>query len=141
MIAEAAAELGQVVPAERTMTEYLEVYGALLQEQQDWSTLQTVARELCQRLPENPSWWVMYAYATRRASSLGEAEEILIQAEKAHPKEAVILFNLGCYACQRGDLDLARSRVAQASALDPRFEELAAHDPDLEPLRRDQPRP
>jgi hypothetical protein len=49
--------------------------------------------------------------------------------------EPTIQFNLGCYACQRGDLNSARTRVDRAIALDPKFSVLAATDPDLAPLR------
>jgi Tfp pilus assembly protein PilF len=60
---------------------------------------------------------------------------ILLEAERTHPKEAAIQFNLGCYACQRGDLAEARRRVERALAFDPSFREAAASDPDLAPLR------
>ena len=69
-----------------------------------------------------------------RAASAA-AESILLDAERAHPREATIQFNLGCYACQRGDLPAARRRVDRAIALDPAFREAAATDPDLAALR------
>lgn len=76
-----------------------------------------------------------WAYATRRAESLTAAEKILLEAERLHPAEPTIQFNLGCYACQRGALAEARRRVARAIALDKKFIGAAASDPDLEPLR------
>ena len=56
-------------------------------------------------------------------------------AEQRHPEEATIQFNLGCYACQRGDLKVARERVTRAIALDAAFQQAASTDPDLAPLR------
>jgi tetratricopeptide (TPR) repeat protein len=79
--------------------------------------------------------WITFAYATRRAVSLGEAEAILREAELRHPQEATIQFNLGCYACLRGDLPEARRRVDLAIALDPQFRAAAGTDPDLALLR------
>ena len=81
------------------------------------------------------SIFVSLAYATRRSESLREAEAILRQAEQRHPEDATIQFNLGCYACQRGDLSTARERVVRAISLDQAFRSAASTDPDLAPLR------
>ena len=67
--------------------------------------------------------------------SLAAAETILLDAERLHPAEPTIQFNLGCYACQRGALAEARRRVDRAIALDKKFATAAATDPDLAPLR------
>ncbi len=135
LLAEAAAELELVGPATRQTSEFLEVQAVLFQEQKKWAHLQEIAEELCRRHPDNPSWWIMYAYGARRAESIERAEAILLDAHRHHPHEATILFNLGCYACQRGDLTAARVRVDQAIAIDPHFREAAASDPDLSALR------
>ena len=87
------------------------------------------------RAPAEASAWVTWAYATRRADSLQAAEKILLEAEHHHPAEPTIQFNLGCYACLRGDLDVARRRVDRAIALDKKFAAAAATDPDLGRLR------
>ena len=135
MVAEAADELGRVPAAEADQTEVLALRAAVLQEQSDWPPLEEVARELVRRQPAEGGWWITWAYATRRNRSLAAAESILLDAERAHPREATIQFNLGCYACQRGDLAAARRRVDRAIALDPSFRDAAATDPDLAPLR------
>lgn len=135
LLAEAAAELELVTRETRQSSEFLEVQAVLFQEQKKWPGLQKVAGELCRRHPENPGWWIMYAYGARRAESVEHAETILLDAHRRHPEEAIILFNLGCYACQRGDLTAARARVDKAIAIDPSFRETAATDPDLSALR------
>ncbi len=86
-------------------------------------------------MPTEAAGWVTWAYAVRRADSLAAAESILLEAERHHPKEATIQFNLGCYACLRGDLGAARRRIDRAVALDPKFAPAAATDPDLAALR------
>jgi hypothetical protein len=43
-------------------------------------------------------------------------------------------FNLGCYACQVGDLEEAKIRIGRAVELDAKFKLLALDDPDLEPM-------
>lgn len=135
MVAEAAAELAQITGPDADSTEALKLKIAVQHEQGDWSGVRDLARELVRREAADAAVWVTLAYATRRADSLVAAEIILIKAEKAHPEEPTIQFNLGCYACQRGDLKEARRRVARAIELDPKFQEIAATDPDLAPLR------
>lgn len=139
MVAEAAAELAQLPPADSQRPEALAVQLAILHEQKKWPEVRDLARELVRRSPSEPALWVTWAYATRRSESLAAAEEILREAAVHHPVEATIQFNLGCYACQRGDLIMARALVDRAIALDPKFSQLAATDPDLAPLRGDGP--
>jgi tetratricopeptide (TPR) repeat protein len=135
MVAEAAAELARIPSPERDSLEVLALRVAVLQEQGDWPALAALAGEFARRAPAEAAAWVTWAYATRRADSLADAEKILREAEALHPAEATIQFNLGCYACQRGDLAEARRRVDRAIALDKNFRALAGTDPDLAPLR------
>ena len=107
----------------------------LLHEREDWPAVRTLARTLIARGDADAGAWISCAYATRRTESLAAAEAVLLEAERLFPEEPTIQFNLGCYACQRGDLAEARRRVDRAVALDRTFAEAAATDPDLAPLR------
>jgi predicted Zn-dependent protease len=135
MIAEAAAELDRIAPPDNETLEVLAVRLAVLQEQGNWPELREFARDFVQRAPAEAAGWVTWAYATRRTDSLDAAEKILLEAERRHPAEPTIQFNLGCYSCQKGDLETARRRVDRAIALDSKFALSAAIDPDLAPLR------
>ena len=139
LFTEAGAELDRVPPPLNQHLEYFLLRFAVLQEQRDWSALRTVAAEAVRLFPAEPSAWVTWAYAVRRAESLAAAEAILLAAETAHPADATIQFNLGCYACQRGPLAAARTHVDRAILLDPAFAALAATDEDLAPLRAATP--
>ncbi len=139
MLVEAEAELAAIEPADASQPEVQALRVALLHEQQDWARLQTLARELVARQPEEPGWWVSLAFATRRMSSLEQARAILLEAEPRHGEEAIIQFNLGCYAAQLGGLEEARRRVLRAIELREDFRMIARHDPDLEPLRQQDP--
>lgn len=141
LLVEAAAELDRIDPEERDALPVLALRMAVVQEQRRWPELCAVAGDFVRRAPEEAGAWIAWAYATRRADSLAAAERILIEAEQHHPAEPTVQFNLGCYACVRGDLAGARHRVDRAIALDPKFAELAATDPDLAPLRAGAPRP
>ena len=135
MLKEAAAELDRIGPPDDESAAVIAVRIAVLHEQEDWSKLRLLAAGEARRRPGEAASWVTWAYATRRAISLAAAEKILIEAEQHHRSEPTIQFNLGCYACQRGDLTTARSRVDRAVALDETFSTVAATDPDLAPLR------
>ena len=139
MVKEAAAELAQLPPGYPDDDDLLALRTVILREQARWPELRVAAAELVRRQPKQAAGWITYAYATRRATSLLAAETILREAELHHPQEPTIQFNLGCYACQRGDLHEARRRVDAAIALDEDFRAAAAADPDLAPLRAAAP--
>lgn len=136
LVERAREELSGLPAAWQEKTEVLGLRAVILQELQEWLLLQPLAGDLAGREPENPGWWVIWAYATRRAESIQAAEAILREAELRHPGEATIQFNLGCYACQQGRLPEAKSRVEKAIELERAFADSARTDPDLEPLRR-----
>ena len=138
MVEEAASELDRVPELSASEFDVRVLRALVLQEQKHWVRLVPLAGGLAREKPEDAGWWIMWAYATRRAASLPAAEKILLEAETYHPKEATIQFNLGCYACQRGDLTSAREHVDRAIKLDGHFSEAAATDPDLAPLRESE---
>jgi Tfp pilus assembly protein PilF len=135
LVAEAAAEIDRIDQAEQASLEVVAVRMAVLHDQKDWNTLAKVAGQFVRRSPGQAAAWVTWAYASRRSDSLVAAEQILLEAEQHHPAEPTIQFNLGCYACLRGDLVNAQRRVDRAIALEPKFVEAAATDPDLAALR------
>ena len=139
MVEEAAAELDRVSPSDTNDFDVRVLRALVLQEKKQWPALVPLVASLTREKPEDAGWWIMWAYATRRAESISAAEKILLEAEANHPQEATIQFNLGCYACQRGDLSQARERVDRAIALNEHFREAAATDPDLAPLRENKP--
>jgi len=135
MIAEAAAELDALPKSQDSEIEVLSLRIALYQKRNQWPELKVASAELARQRPQDAGAWIVWAYATRRTDSLEAAEKILAEAKVLHPKDPTIAFNLGCYRCQRGDLEGAHRLVEEAIALDSQFRELAIADPDLSPLR------
>lgn len=101
----------------------------------DWEQCRQLATQLVTVDPMNVQGYVTHAYATRRAVNLPEARKILLRAEKLHPEEAIIKFNLGCYAAQLGEHAAAVTYVKKAVELDESYLKIAAKDPDLEPVK------
>lgn len=137
MFIEANAEIENLSPEDKNRTEVLEVRLEIYREAKSWKIMEVVARELLRRMPEHPKTWVDVAFAVRRNESLNAARELLETAEAMFPEDALIQFNLGCYACQMGDIEEAKKRVEKATSLDRKFQMLALDDPDLEPMWAD----
>lgn len=108
---------------------------AILMEAQRWEAALPVANLLAANHSSEPGNFVNLAYVTRRASGLQGARIILENAAKRFPQEAIIHYNLGCYACCSGKLDTAKERLLVAFSLDQNYLKMSATDEDLQPLR------
>lgn len=131
---QALAELNKVPPEDEDSIAYRHIRLRLAIETEDWTTSTKLVIELQQALPEEPAFWVQRAYVARRAESIQVARTILCDALSRFPQTPVIPFNLACYECQLGELQLAHEYLQAAFALDPSYRDLALCDEDLEPL-------
>jgi hypothetical protein len=75
-----------------------------------------------------------WAYATRRAESLQAAQSILLEGVERLPAVSIFHYNLACYECQLGQLEVAKARLAHAFKLDPSWRLAALDDEDLRPV-------
>ena len=139
MVKEAKAELEAVPEPEARRPEVVALWVALLQATEQWRPLRKYARDLVMLDPGEAGWWIIWAYAARRASSVKAAQKVLLDAEGHHPQDGTVQFNLGCYACLLGDLSEAKARVVRAVSIDNSFLKNAMDDPDLEALRAAEP--
>jgi lipopolysaccharide biosynthesis regulator YciM len=132
---EAVEELEDLPEASKDLPPVLVVWLEVYQRWQKWSEAESVATRLLEMEPEEPSWLVALAYATRRNRGLIFAREILFRAAEQHPNCGTIQFNLACYAAQLGQLEEARQRLHRAIQIDKAFAAMAKSDPDLEAIR------
>jgi tetratricopeptide (TPR) repeat protein len=137
-VAEAKTELTHVSGAQQEHPDVLEVRWSIAAEQKTWAEALQTAQILVRRAPKRPSGWLHQAYALRRVpgGGLQKAWEALLPAFDKFPKELLIPFNLSCYACQMGKLDVARDWLQRAVATSDkeRVKAMALKDSDLEPL-------
>src|SRR5512142_1134026 len=114
--AEAKAELMHVSPAHQDHPDVLELRWSILAEEKRWEEGLQVAQALLRHAPERSSGWLHRAYALRRVrdGGLQKAWEALLPAFDQFPTEAIIPFNLSCYACQMRQLDIARDWLKRA---------------------------
>jgi len=100
-----------------------------------WDMAATAAERLVKVEPENQAAWINHAYSVRRSESIEQAEAILLRARELHPRNALIAFNLACYASVAGRVEEAKVRLRHAMELDRAVRRLALDDEDLKPLR------
>ncbi len=105
-------------------------------EQEQWAEMMDVARSLRLEFPEEAQWWVMDAFATRRESSIEEAREILLKGLALHYNDALIRYNLGCYACVLKSFGECIDFLKEAVRRDEQFKLLALKDDDLLEVRQ-----
>src|SRR6185503_14687913 len=107
--AEAGEEIARISPALLDHPDVLEVRWSVCAAGRRWEAALEVAERLVKLAPERSSGWIHCAYAVRRAAGGGlqKAWEVLRPAFEKFPKEAVIPYNLACYAAQFGRLDEA----------------------------------
>lgn len=134
MFLDADAEIERITPELRHEPEVLAARVAIYTGLKKWELLQTVAARLAAHDPNEAQWSISLAYATRRARSIEAAKAILLEAVERHPTEPMLHYNLACYECQLGDLEVAKARLAHAFKLQPQCRLMALDDEDLEPL-------
>ncbi len=132
---EALLDLSRVPTRLREGREYLEAATLVHQHLADWPRTAELAARLLEVDPMNLSAIVSGAYATRRARGIREAQTILRRGERLHPEEAIIKYNLGCYAAQLGEVEEAVRYVQSAIKLEKAYAELVKTDADLDPVR------
>ncbi len=136
---EARAELARLSPAVRHHPDVLETHWSVHAATHDWESALPIAEKLVEVAPDRASGWLHLAYARRRVphGGLSAAWDTLHPAFERFPKEAIIPFNLACYAAQLGRADEAWDwlhRAMEAAGDVAAIRKMALQDPDLEPL-------
>jgi hypothetical protein len=108
----------------------------ILQNQQSWKKMREVAHGMRMEFPEDADWWIADAYATRRDQSIDQAREILLEGLVHHYDNAMIRYNLACYACQLGSMGESLDLLKEAVKRDERFKRMAMEDEDLLGVRQ-----
>jgi tetratricopeptide (TPR) repeat protein len=129
-----ATELDKIDPFLRAAPEVLALRVSIYCALEKWELMAELAKRLIEFQPNNPEWPVSLAYGTRRAISIQAAKEILLNAERKFPKEAVIKYNLACYCCQLREIENAKNDLKQTFEIDLNWRKAALDDEDLRPL-------
>lgn len=133
---EAIAELEMIAQENRNHPHALEVRWRIHATAENWTEALTVARKFLEVAPDSPIGWINQSYSLHELKRTEEALEALMQAATKFPTASIIPYNLACYACQLGQLELARQCLAVAVELKSKDEikAMALADLDLKPL-------
>lgn len=134
MFQDANEELEQIDPFNRAAPEVLAARLAIYRGLKKWELMREIANRLVDFQPHDVQWTISLAHATRRAKSIQEAREILLNAEPKFPKEAVIKYNLACYYCQLHEIENAKNYLKKAFEIDLNSRLRALDDEDLRAL-------
>lgn len=132
MYEDAWNELESIPPELRAHVDVIELRLEIYQALAKWESARVLAESMAKQDPENPNWWIAWAYSLRREKSIGEAREVLQEAVLRHPSVALIQYNLACYACVLGEVKEAHRLLATAFTLDDTLKKIALDDPDLD---------
>lgn len=101
-----------------------------------WEAAFVVSKALCELAPRSGEAWICQANTLRNYKGVIEAWSLLLGVVNKFPKDAVIRYNLACYAAQMGLLEESCGWLVQAFELEQAVQlKLAAiYDPDLQPL-------
>ena len=113
---EAELELSQLSPAVREHPAVLDVRWQLHAARREWNLAHEAAELLVSLAPGELAGWIHRAYAARRmgGGGLQKAWDALRPAVELFPEEALVPYNLACYACQLGNLDSGRQWLSRA---------------------------
>lgn len=129
---------------------------AVLQGRSDWGTLQFEAnlltgeayrvlgryRDAIKPLekaaalrPGDLNTAIALGWCYKRTHCLAQAIDALERAERAHPDEPLLHYNLACYWCLAGGQDRALMELSLAIELDPELRDRVATETDFDRLR------
>lgn len=135
MYDDALAELDSL-PAEALKTaEALELRTVILMQAKRWQEALAVGRELCLTEPKKSGGFIHTAFCLHELGRTIEARDCLLDGPPSLHSEATFHYNLACYECALGHLDLARLHLDKSFAMDKKMRDLAKRDPDLAALR------
>jgi len=135
---EANLELENIAPELQAHPAVLRLRWGVFAAAKNWEEALEIAARLIHLYPEDPLGWVHRSYTLHELKRTAEARDNLLRVVDKFPICATMRYNLACYECQLGHLDLARTWLEKAFKLGDATEmKMAAlEDPDLEPLRR-----
>jgi tetratricopeptide (TPR) repeat protein len=137
MLAHAVQELGEIELKDRFIPKVVEARMDLLCEAKQWNHLVSLAKDYAHLRPCQEKGRIMWAYALRELNRVREARAVLLEVDAIIGKSSALLhYNLGCYHCLLGEIDLAKLRLAKAFRMDEDLRFTAMNDVDLKNLSR-----
>ena len=113
----------------------VELRTVILMQAKRWKSALAASRVLCRVAPDKTSGFIHAAFCLHELGRTGEARDALLAGPEVLHAEPTFHYNLACYECALGNLDLARMHLDKSFELDKKFRDFAKNDPDLAALR------
>jgi len=137
MYDDALGEL-ESLPAEYTShPAVVELRTVVLMQARRWKLALTASRSLCRVAPDRTAGFIHAAFCLHELGRTNEARDTLLSGPERLRAEPTFHYNLACYECALGNLELARVHLEKSFELDKKFREFAKSDPDLAALREE----
>ncbi|HSI16055.1 MAG TPA: hypothetical protein VK961_28660 [Chthoniobacter sp.] len=114
----------------------MELRAVTLMQAKRWKQALTASRLLCRVAPDKTTGFIHAAFCLHEMGRTDEARDILLSGPNLLHAEPTFHYNLACYECALGNLDLARMHLEKSFELDKKFKDFAKNDPDLAALRK-----
>lgn len=135
MFDDAIAELDSLPKKALQSATVIELRTVILMQAKRWKNALTAARSLCGVEPTKTSGFIHAAFCLHELGRTDEARDVLLTGPETLHVEPTFHYNLACYECALGNLELARMHLEKSIQLDKKFRDFAKSDPDLAPLR------
>ena len=134
MFDDAISELDSLPEETTGHATVVELRTVILMQAKRWKPALAVSRELCRLEPEKNSGFIHAAFCLHELGRTSEARDALLGGPPTLHAEPTFHYNLACYECALGHLDLARLHLEKSIELDKKMRDFAKTDPDLAPL-------
>ena len=132
---DALAELDTLPAEARDAPAAIELRLGVLMQARRWKNALAVSRQLCRALPEKNIGYIHTAFCLHELGKTEEARSILLEGPETLRTEPTYHYNLACYECHLGNVEMARAHLDRSFQLDKKFRDFAKTDPDLQALR------
>jgi predicted Zn-dependent protease len=134
MFDEAFAELDSLPPETAGHAAVVELRIVILMQAMRWKPALEVSRQLCALKPDQTAGFIQAAFCLHAMGRTDEAREVLLAGPSSLHAEPTYHYNLACYECVLGHLELARMHLERSIQLDKKYRDFARSDPDLAAL-------
>ncbi|MEO8351806.1 MAG: hypothetical protein ABI680_08740 [Chthoniobacteraceae bacterium] len=134
MTKDALAELDAVPEEFQKEPTVVELRLVALMQARKWKPALSLSRELTEIAPDKAIGFIHTAFCLHELGQTEDARNFLLGGPTSLHTEPVFHYNLACYECRLGNLDLARVHLERSVQLDKRFRDYAREDSDLAAL-------
>ncbi len=135
MFGDALAELNSLPDEAQHHPMAVEMRLVVLMQAKLWEQALETARELCSIMPKGLSGFIHAAFCLHEMKRTEEARSTLLDGPDTLHTDPTYHYNLACYECILGNVELARAHLDRSVQLDKKYKAYAKTDPDLAGLR------